>query len=184
MKVFKYSISALIALLVLLPACQQDENNVSVKVSQLSRSEAKSLFEGQGRNLMSGKDKIIPVRVIVDNRSNHSITVKPATMAITDSQVIYEKVAKNVAGISTASTIGGFLLAGPIGAAAFGAGFGISNAKKNDRISNEISQDAFIGPKEVHPQSTFNKIMFVKKADFQPIFSLPIGSHIHQINLA
>jgi hypothetical protein len=184
MKLFKYSIPILLSLIVLLPACRQDQNDISVKVAELSRSEAKLLFEGRGRHLIVARDKIIPVRVIIENRGDYPITVKPATMAITDFQIIYERVAKNVAGISAASTIGGFLLAGPIGAAAFGAGFGISNAKKNDRISSKISQDAFIGAKEVHPHSTFNKIMFVKESDFQPTFSLPVGSYIHQVNLS
>lgn len=161
-----------------------NEHNISVKVYKMSQAEIKALFQGRGRHLIKGNDAIIPLRIIVENRTNHTVTVKPATMAITDSQIIYKKVEKNIAGISAAASIGGFLLAGPVGAAAFGSGFGISNANKNKEILSEISQDAFVDPKEVYPQSTLNKIMFIMKSDFQPIFSLPIGSRMYSINLA
>ncbi len=176
----------LIVLFIVLPSCgnRNGENEVDVKVIKMEQAEINSLFNGRGRYLSKGSDYLIPLRVIIENRGSRSITVKPATMAIVDSQIIYKKVAKNVAGITAGATIGGFFLAGPIGAAAFGSGFGISNARKNEEIINQISEYAFVETKEVHPKSSFSRIMFVRKHEFRPIFTLPIGSKAFEINLA
>jgi len=183
MKLAQFPLSLISVLLVLLPSCKNDEQDVSVKVHRMSLTETKALFRGRGRQLTKGSDAIVPLRVIVENNMEHAITVKPATMAITDSQVLYCKVKKNVAAITAGATLGGLLLT-PFVAAALGAGFGISSTKKNEAILNEVTQDAFIESNEVYPKSTLNKIMFVRKNNFQPVFTIPVGSRMFKVNLA
>lgn len=159
-------------------------NGVTVYVNQMSHAEVKGLFKGRGRYLDKGDDAIVPLRVIVENNSNQAIVVKPAMMAITDPDIIYRKIERNVAGIAIASTVGGALLAGDLGGLAFGSGFGISNAKKNDKMLGHITHEAFVAPREVYPGDVFNKIMFVYRSELQPMFSLPVDGHMHRVCLA
>ncbi len=159
-------------------------NDVIVTVNTLSPSETKSLFHKRGRYLTKGNDGIIPLRVVIQNRTNSTVIAKPAMMAITNPDMVFRKIERNVAGISIASAVGGALLAGDLGALAFGGGFGISNAKKNDKMRNEIEHDSFWAPREIYPHSTLNKIMFVLKSDMQSTFSIPVGGQMHQIRLA
>lgn len=173
----------LIIPMILLTSCGDE---ALIRVSRMSEPETKALFHGRGRYLIKGKDrdKIIPLKVAVENKSNHTITVKPASIAITDSQVIYGRVKKDVAGITIRATVGGFFLANILGAAAFGAGFGTASAKKNKAILNEISETAFVEPKDLYARSSFKKVMFVHVSDLQNEITLPINDSAYQVSLA
>lgn len=175
----------MVGVLLSLASCNKsEEKKIWVKVSPLPLKDAKALFLGRGRLLVKGPDALIPLRITVHNNGPESVTVSPVMMAVTDSEYLYKRIEKSVAGIATMSTVGGLLLAGPIGAAAFGSGFGIANAKKNDAMLRELNETILVQPEEVRANNALDKIMFIRKSDYSPEFSLSIGSESHSINLA
>ena len=148
-------------------------NGVVFATQRLSDYQINALYGGQGKHLLKGKNPIVPVKVSLANNTSKPQVVKIGKAAVSDLNVIRKRIEKNVALITTASTVGGLLLAGPIGAIAFGAGFGTDNANKNKYMIKELEQEALFASEVIPAKSSMSKLVFVPRANLdKPIIEI------------
>ncbi len=158
------------------------QDGVQVQVRKMKKKEVRKLFGNRGRHLVGSS--VVPLHVSVENRGSQPISVKPAFNAIKNSEYVYDKVKKNVAGITTGAAIGGMCIGGPVGAIALGAGFGMLNANKNEKIKEEIQDLVLIDREMLDVHESCDKIMFVNKADLAESLTLSVDNKVHTFTIA
>ncbi len=136
---------------------------VDVSIARVPESQVDAMFGGQGKHL-KGKNAIVPLKVTISNHSSKAHKVTLSNDAISNMNIVRKRVQKNVGLIATVSTIGGLCVGGPIGAIAFGAGFGTDSANKNKYMLEEMKQEALFGAQIIPAKSAMSKIMFVPES--------------------